>query len=104
MLNRSKGSRAEKPCGTPDNTGVTSILAGTAPTEAPNGYYLIASDAGGVPKQLSSPPRGRLHKLRYVMRQFDMRGRPRVGQRPLPYDRGAVFGLESQRDGSRNRS
>jgi len=57
-----------------DNLGITSIMAGMSPPESPTSFYLIASDAGAMIKQLRSPPTGRFRKLRYVMRQFDMRG------------------------------
>jgi NTE family protein len=57
-----------------DNIGVTSIIADEPPPEAPHNYYLIASDAGAVVDRLKSPPRGRLRKIHYLMRQFEMRG------------------------------
>ena len=57
-----------------DNIGVTSIVAGEGLYAASDDYYLIASDAGAVVKKLNSPPRGRLRKVHYLMRQFEMRG------------------------------
>lgn len=57
-----------------DNTGITSILSGALPDSMASDYYLIAADAGGVVSELSKPPRGRLRKLKYVLRQFDLRG------------------------------
>jgi len=57
-----------------DNIGVTSILADALSPEAPHNYYLIASDAGAVVDRLKSPPRGRLRKVHYLRRQFEMRG------------------------------
>ncbi len=57
-----------------DNLGVTSIMAKMGPPESPDSFYLIASDAGAIVDQKMSPPRGRIRKLHYVMRQFEMRG------------------------------
>jgi NTE family protein len=57
-----------------DNTGITSILSGAFPTKDTSDYYLVASDAGGVVPVLRKPPHGRLRKLKYVLRQFDLRG------------------------------
>jgi len=77
--------------GVRDNTGLTSIVAGQAPRGFEDDYYLIGSDAGapihrlrdppsGLGKWLSpghlftAPPRGRLRKFGYLMRQFEIRG------------------------------
>jgi hypothetical protein len=57
-----------------DNVGITSIIAGLAPPEAPNHYYLVASDAGAAISQMRKPPRGRLRKLHYMRRQLDIQG------------------------------
>jgi len=57
-----------------DNLGGSSVLAGQTPPEAPEAFYMIVSDGGQEVPVQHDPPRGRLLKLRYLMRQFALRG------------------------------
>jgi hypothetical protein len=69
--------------GVRDNTGVTSVIAGLSDSRAP---YVVVSDAGveaapiearrGLWSRVKSVDRrGRVRKLSYLKRQFDIRGR-----------------------------
>lgn len=60
--------------GVRDNTGLTSILLGQEPPGFEDNYYLVSSDAGSIIERLQDVPRGRYRKLRYVLRQFEIRG------------------------------
>jgi predicted acylesterase/phospholipase RssA len=77
--------------GVRDNMGLTSIVTGYEPPGYETDYYLIGSDAGAIvdtlrdspeglqrfldPRAwLNAPPRGRIRKVHYLLRQFDIMG------------------------------
>lgn len=76
--------------GVRDNSGLTAILAGREPAGYEHDFYLIGSDAGALVNILEEPsgalarlwplswfrgiPRGRVRKVRYLRRQFDIMG------------------------------
>ena len=58
-----------------DNIGLTSVMTGMVPPEAPDSFCLMASDAGASLSQLKQPSTGRFRRLTYVLRQLDIQGR-----------------------------
>jgi len=60
--------------GVMDNTGLTSIIAGHEPPGWEKNYYLIGSDAGSIVNPLDHPPKGRIRKVHYLLRQFEITG------------------------------
>jgi NTE family protein len=57
-----------------DNIGLTSVMTGMVPPDAPGSFCLIASDAGATLPPLKQPSTGRFRRLRYVLRQLDIQG------------------------------
>lgn len=57
-----------------DNIGLTSIMTGMVPADAPDSFYLVASDAGAALSRLTQPSTGRFRRLKYALRQLDIQG------------------------------